>query len=364
MTILDEPLVPVSVAVSALPLHVAPDIACFVPAPLDAELMDGYRLADGDLDTDVELPVPPVPAVSPLAIVPPGIAPPRFEQLWRQLFTTTGEPTDRPTGGPADEPVMRPGKTGRVVTVFSPKGGTGVTTVVTNLAVLLAVGGRSVCVVDLDLEFGDVSIMTGLAPVRSFVDAVGTSLDETALASLVTRWRPGVDCVLAPVDPSAAERIDAQLVTGVLSALRSRYDYVLVDTPSQLSEHVLDALDAADHQVIVTTPQLPALKSTRLVLDTLQLLGYDPARRAVLVNQVGARTLDAAAVAEAISYPVAGAVPASADVAGAVDAGVPLAAQRSDHPVVNALATFTTAVITGTVAGPRPRSARLWRHRS
>jgi pilus assembly protein CpaE len=354
MTILEEPLTTVL-------LPAAEPRVGFVAAPVDAEMMDGYRLADGVLDTHVELPAPPVPLMPPLEIEPPVVAPPRFEQLWRHLFTPL--PGDTGADTAPEQTAMQAGKSGRVVTVFSPKGGTGATTVVTNLAVLLAGGGRSVCVVDLDLEFGDVSIMTGLAPVHSLVDAVDTALDDATLGSLVTRWRPGADCVLAPVDPSAAERIGSQLVTGLLTALRSRYDYVVVDTPSQLSEQVLDALDAADHQVIVTTPQLPALKSTRLVLDTLQLLGYDPARRAVLVNQVGARTLDAAEVAEAISHPVAGSLPASADVAGAVDAGVPLAAQRSDHPVVHALASFTTDVITGEPAGSRPRSARLWRHR-
>lgn len=327
-----------------------PDVTA---APVDEELMDGYRLLDGDLDIVLELPSPQVPMLPALRLDPPQVRPPRFDELWRELYSTLTGPTD-----PA--PVRR----GQVITVFSPKGGAGTTTVATNLAVLLADRGRhSVCLVDLDLEFGDVSIMTGLSPARSLVDAVGATFDESTVDAVLTPWRESLDCVLAPVDPSAGERIDSPLVAALLAALRRRYDYVVVDTPSQLSEQALDALDVAEHQVIVTTPQLPALKSTRLVLDTLQLLGYDPARRAVLVNQVGAHTLDAAGVAEAISHPVAGTVPDSADVSKAVDAGVPLAAYRSDHPVVRALASFATAVITGESAGSRPRSARLWRHR-
>lgn len=364
MTILDEPLNTLAdllpQAAERAPVRTLPapveTVVGFVPAPVDLELMDAHRLADGELDTAVELPVPPVPGVPRLDIEPPHVAPPRFDQLWRQLFAPAGEP--------ARETAMQPGRSGRVVTVFSPKGGAGTTTVATNLAVLLATGGRTVCLVDLDLEFGDVSIMTGLSPARSLVDAVGKPLDGAALTSLVTRWRPGVDCVLAPVDPSAAERIGSQVVSDLLAELRSRYDYVVVDTPSQLTEQVLDALDAAEHQVLVTTPQLPALKSTRLVLDTLQLLGYDPARHAVVVNQVGPRTLDRRGVEEAISHSVAAAVPASADVTATVDAGMPLAVSRHGHPVVGALAAFATSVITGEPAVRRPRSARLWRHRS
>jgi pilus assembly protein CpaE len=267
---------------------------------------------------------------------------------------------------------------GRVVTVFSPKGGAGTTTVATNLAVLLAGGGRSrVCVVDLDLEFGDVSIMTGLSPARSLADAAnvpGTDLADEVVDRLLTPWQDGVDCVLAPVDPSAAELIAPLFVAQLLAELRMRYEFVVVDTPSQLSEHVLEALDAADHQVLLTTPQLPALKSLRLVIDTLQLLGYEPTRRTILLNQVGgARGLDRDAVQEAINHPVAAVLPHSDDVAAAIDAGVPLAVQRRDHAVVQALVTFTTGAIIGEFATRRRqrsragwstavRPARVWRH--
>jgi pilus assembly protein CpaE len=174
---------------------------------------------------------------------------------------------------------------------------------------------------------------------------------EETVDNVVTAWRDRIDCVLAPVDPSAAERISSPLVSALLAALRRRYDYVVVDTPSQLTEHVLDALDAGDHHVLVTTPSLPALKSTRLLLDTLQLLGYPESRRCVVLNQAGGRTLDRDGVQQAIAHPVATVVPASADVAAAIDAGTPLAVTRADHPMVKSLATVTSA-ITGE---PAPR---------
>jgi pilus assembly protein CpaE len=306
-------------------------------APVDDEMMDAHRLGDGELDTIAELPVPQVPVLPELRLEPPEVRPPRFEELWRELHSTL-------TGHGESEPKRR----GQVVTVFSPKGGAGTTTVATNMAVLLAGRGRHrVCLVDLDLEFGDVSIMTGLSPARSLVDAVGRTFDESTVDAVLTPWRDGIDCVLAPVDPSAGERIDSPLVTALLAALRRRYDYVVVDTPSHLTEHALDAFDAGDHHLVITTPQLTALKSTRLLLDTLQLLGYPDSRRCVLLNQAGPRTLSRDAVQEAISHPVTAVVPASTDVAGAADAGVPLAVRRSDHPIVKALDAQVARAITG-----------------
>lgn len=299
-------------------------------------------------------PGPPAPVAPVLRLEPPEVTPPRFEELWRELLAE--ERTAHSNEQRAPEHL------GTVVTVFSPKGGTGTTTVATNMALLLAARGRhSACLVDLDLAFGDVSIMTGLSPARSLVDAVGGVFNETTVDAVVTGWQDRVDCVLAPVDPSAAERIRSPLVAALLSALQRRYDYVVVDTPSQLTEHVLDALDAGDHHVLVTTPSLPALKSTRLLLDTLQLLGYPESRRCVVLNQASGRALDRDGVQQAIAHPVTAVLPASVDVAAAIDAGTPLALRRPDHAVVKSLAALTRS-ITGEPA-PR-RGVRLpGRHR-
>lgn len=322
--------------------------------PVDAELMDAHRLGDGELDTVDELPAPQIPVLPALRLEPPTVRPPRFDELWRELHSTlTGH-----TGHTEPAPAHR----GQIVTVFSPKGGAGTTTVATNMAVLLAGRGRhSVCLVDLDLEFGDVSIMTGLSPVRSLVDAVGGSFDESTVDAVLTPWRDRIDCVLAPVDPSAGERISSPLVSALLSALRRRYDYVVVDTPSQLTEHVLDAFDASDHQLLVTTPQLTALKSTRLLLDTLQLLGYPESGRCVILNQAGPRTLNSDGAQKAISHPITAVVPASADAATAVDAGAPLAVHRADHPIVKALDARVARAITGEPVVRR--GAWIGRHR-
>ena len=100
---------------------------------------------------------------------------------------------------------------------------------------------------DLDLAFGDVAISVQLDPVRTIVDALPMAghLDVTGAASLLTRYQPGLDMLLAPVTPGDAEKIPPGLVGELLAVLRTMFDFVVVDTPAQFSEHVLTAMDVS-----------------------------------------------------------------------------------------------------------------------
>ncbi len=166
---------------------------------------------------------------------------------------------------------------GQIVTVFASKGGCGKTSIAINLGVALArLGVGRVCVVDLDLSFGDVAISVQLDPLRTIVDALPMAghLDESGTASLLTRYQPGLDMLLAPVTPGDAEKIPPRLVGELLAVLRGMYDFVVVDTPAQFSEHVLTAMDVSSQLVLLTTPDVPALKNLRVTLDMLDMLSY------------------------------------------------------------------------------------------
>ena len=97
-------------------------------------------------------------------------------------------------------------------------------------------------------------------------------LDVTALRSLLTRYRPGLDMLLAPVTPGDAEKVPPALVGELLAVLRGMFDFIVVDTPPQFTEHVLTAMDASAQLVLLTTPDMPALKNLRVALDMLDLL--------------------------------------------------------------------------------------------
>ncbi|TDO35708.1 MinD-like ATPase involved in chromosome partitioning or flagellar assembly [Kribbella sp. VKM Ac-2527] len=236
---------------------------------------------------------------------------------------------------------------GRIITVFAAKGGCGKTTVATNLAVALAARGtRRVCLVDLDLRCGDVAEALGLRPRYTLRNAVGWAGELTAgrVALLMTKFRPGLDCLLAPTAPGDGERISGALVSELLSQLPAAYDFVVVDTPARFDGVVLAALDAADHHVLVTTPDRPALKSLRRTLDVLDLLMYDPDARSVLVNR-SANGLPAADLDQLIRSPITWQLPSRDDVPASINRGEPLALTQPDHPVSQAVRRLADALL-------------------
>ncbi len=264
--------------------------------------------------------------------------------------TTTVTPVD--DAGEAGQLLELARPIGQVVTVFSPKGGTGKTVMATNVAVALNEdGARRVCLIDLDLEFGDVAISLGLPPTRSLIDAVSPDpklSEEEQLEALVTPWQPQLDCVLAPVSPGDAEKISTAVVAELIGKLRSRYDYVVIDTPAQFSEQVLEALDASDHHVLITTPEIPALKNLRLTLDMLDLLAYRHAARSIVLNRCDPKSgLSAADAATAIGCEITALVPASPAVSASINAGEPISLREPNHEVSGAIRDFAQRWITG-----------------
>ena len=240
----------------------------------------------------------------------------------------------------------QPALDGQIVTVFAAKGGCGKTTVAVNLGVVLARGtGRRVCVVDLDLAFGDVAISVQLDPVRTIVDATPMAghLDITGAASLLTRYRPGLEMLLAPVTPGDADKVSAALVAELLTVLRGMFDFVVVDTPAQFSEHVLAAMDASAHHVLITTPDVSALKNLRVTLDMLDLLSYPRQIRSVLLNRSDSKVgLSVDDVERAVRCPIAAFVPSSRAVPISINKGTAdhhvqrRASGKPGHPAVRA----------------------------
>jgi MinD-like ATPase involved in chromosome partitioning or flagellar assembly len=255
---------------------------------------------------------------------------------------------------------------GHIVTVFSAKGGAGKTTLATNLAAVLHDGGnRKVCLLDLDLTFGDVASTLALEPARSLVDALawGGGLDSARLSSLVTVFRPRLDCILAPAGPGDGNRVPAVLVAELLAALPTEYDYIVVDTPAQLSSHVLTALDAAHHQVLLTTPERPSLKNLRLTLDMCDLLGYPREVRAIVVNRSDSRVgLSRTEVEDLVRHPIAGHLPSRRDVPASINRGVPLTMTEPEHMFSLAVRRLVNEqiVLTTDVPAPDQQSWSWW----
>lgn len=166
---------------------------------------------------------------------------------------------------------------GEVIVVFGPKGGVGRSTVATNLAVGLAqLYGRHVALVDADLWFGDLRVLLDLQSDKSFATLADRAdqLDLDALSDVLVPHSTGIRVLLAPQSPELVETIPQGLPARAVAAYRSLFDYVVVDTHNSMEEHTLQLLETADRILLVTTPEMSAIRQMAQVLKLAPTLGW------------------------------------------------------------------------------------------
>ncbi|MGZ4649717.1 MAG: AAA family ATPase [Kineosporiaceae bacterium] len=260
---------------------------------------------------------------------------------------------------PSDTPPGRP--KGRIITVFSAKGGCGKTTLATNMAAALADRGRrEVCLVDLDLAFGDVAIALQLFPAHTIADAVplGDNVDFGSLQTLLTPHSPGLTTLVAPVEPGTSEGIPATLVSRILEVLRAHFDFVIVDTPPAFDDHVLTAFDLSDVVALLATLDIPALKNLKLTLETMDLLNYPRDRWRIVLNRADSKVgLAIGEVEKSLRTPIAAQIPSSRDVPAAINRGVPIVLDDPRHPVSVAIKSFAERFVVKAQSGGQERPA-------
>ena len=247
---------------------------------------------------------------------------------------------------------------GQVVTVFSPKGGVGKTTMAVNLALALTEqGARRVCLVDLDLAFGDVAITMQLFPTHSIEQAIGSedSLDFAMVEALLTRHQESLMVLAAPAHPDARERVTPQLVSKILHTLKEGFDFVVVDTSPTFDEATLTALDETDECVIVATLDVPTLKNVKVALETLEMLNIASGHRHLLLNRADdAVGIGPDKVEAILGMAIAAKVSTSIDIAAATNSGTPIVMENPDHPSSVAIRALATRLAGEPVTVPAP----------
>lgn len=177
---------------------------------------------------------------------------------------------------------------GKIVTVFSNKGGNGTTTIAANLSEALVTDhGKRVVVVDLVMAHGDVTMFFNVTPTYTLLDLARNSgkADPEYIDSLIVRHSSGV-CILAdPPRIEDAEQISADQVRDMLSTLRSTFDVVVVDAPHQFDEKTLAALEMSDTVLLVTLLNLPALKNTQRSIELFARLGIFDGRVQLVLSR-------------------------------------------------------------------------------
>jgi len=266
-----------------------------------------------------------------------------------------------PEGPPADR-APSASSPGKIVTVFCTKGGAGKSVVATNLAVALAKRTiQPVVLVDADLQFGDVALMLQLQPTHTIAEAAqaGERLDGTMLETLLLRHPPsGLLVLAAPTEPSSADQIGRGDLTRVLSVLRERCAYVVVDTSANFSEVTLAALEAADDILVLAGLDVMSLKSARVGLQTMRVLGIPFSRVKFLLNRANTRVgLTEADAERAVQLKVDTALPSDILVAESVNRGVPVVTSAPRSKFAKSIDTLADALVTPASAQAQARQS-------
>ena len=221
--------------------------------------------------------------------------------------------------------VETPKKKGRMVAVFSSKGGCGTSFIATNLAASTA---TKTVLVDLNLQAGDLPLFLGLDAKYSIADMVEKRqrLDDELINSLVTPHSSNLSLLAAPREADSADEIEPQHVFEVLQKLREHFDYVVLDPQHTFDSITLAALDQSDEIILVLTLDIPAIRSTQRALEIFDRLGYPRKKVRIVVNRWSKQIdLELKQVEKFLGEPVIGFVPSDYQTAvGSINLGTPL----------------------------------------
>ena len=228
------------------------------------------------------------------------------------------------------------GSRGRIITVLSPKGGSGKTTVASNLALGLAqIEPEQVALVDLDMQFGDVATALGLMPDHSIANIarMGAHVDAMTIKTFLTPHPSSVWALCGPESPAEGEEVSAEQAQQIVQQLAQEFRYVVVDTCAGITEHTLSVLDVSTDLVLVCAMDVPSVRSLRKELEALDQLGMTQ-RRHFIINRADSKVgLDLKDVEATVGMPVDIALPSSRMVPLSVNQGSPLVESQPRSPV-------------------------------
>lgn len=248
---------------------------------------------------------------------------------------------------PAQSAIM--GAQGKVITVYSPKGGTGSTTLAVNLAIALHNDETRSVIVDGNLQFGDVAVFINEQGKNTILDLAPRSneLDpEIVDGVMVKHGQSGIHVLAAPPRPEQAEEISGQNFLKIIQYLRRLYAYVVIDTNAWLSDAVLSAIDESDVIALVVTQDIPSIKNARLFLDLASTLGVQRERIALTMNRYDKRIgITPEKIGGNLKVKVAAVIPLDEKtVIPSVNRGVPFILSAKAQPVSRGILSLAEAV--------------------
>ena len=238
---------------------------------------------------------------------------------------------------------------GTIVAIYSPKGGTGKTTIAVNMAAVLRRQGKAVALMDGVMQFGAVRHVLQVPPTtRSFVDLPAAGAMKTSINEVLWEGPAGVHVLLAPGRPEESDLVQASDIATAMNLLAETHDYVIVDTPSRLSEDALAILDAASLILIVVTYMSATVANARAAIDTFDALGYKGQKPILLVvNQSDTPGgMSRGGIEHALNLPILGELPTDWKlVSESLNKQQPFAISSPNAAITKAIEQLTTGLV-------------------
>ena len=231
---------------------------------------------------------------------------------------------------------------GKVITVFSTKGGAGKSVIATNLGVLLAMrSDKPVALVDADLQFGDIAVMLKLAPQHTIVDAVGSydRLDVGFIENILsTHPASGLKVLPAPLEPAFADQIGAEQMSHIVALLRTFCSFVVIDTPAYFNEVVLSLIEDSDDVLLVAGMDIPNIKNVKIGLQTLRLLNTPMSKLHLILNRANSKVkLEVGEVERTLGIKAEALIPSDVVVPQSVNKGMPVVLDAPKSAIAKSL---------------------------
>ena len=231
---------------------------------------------------------------------------------------------------------------GHVILVYSPQGGSGKTTLATNIASGLMKKGFKVLLIDADIQFGDVGVFLKLQGQSTLADLVSKvdDVDVEFFDSVVTTHESGLKVLLGPARPEFADEVEANptALTRIIEQIANRYDFIVIDTGTHISEMLLSLMDLAEKIVLVTTPTLSGVKNARFMLELFDQLNYPQNKIAFVLNKTederarNRTTIPSDIIEKHLKHPIQARIPSDERVVlNAINKGVPVIASQRDR---------------------------------
>jgi len=245
--------------------------------------------------------------------------------------------------------MTRTGEPGRLIVVFSPKGGVGKTCIAINVAVAMAKRSPDpVVLIDGDLQFGDVSVMLGLPPQHTVLDAAAAAQygDMELVQSLSARHDSGLLVLPAPIEPMPTDALLPGEMVNICRAFQEVAGHVIVDLPSVFNDYVLALIEAADEVLMIGSMDIPSIKNLKIGMQTLDLNAIAGAKIRLVLNHANAKVkLDVKEIERVLGLSANFAVPDDLAVPISVNAGVPVLTNDPKAPVSRALDRIAEALL-------------------